>query len=62
MLPQGAIQLYLSVIGTREETVFLLRIISHQMFCETLNVSRLVLRNICEEVMRGEHKREALEE
>lgn len=59
MLPH--LTLYLSVLSTREEVIFLLRIMAHQLYCST-PPRQQNLRHLCDEVLRGESKREAVEE
>lgn len=60
MSSYNPLQLYLSLVSTREEMIFLVRIMSHQMHSENRNKVG-TLREIQEEILRGEHRREALE-
>ncbi|CAD8142895.1 unnamed protein product [Paramecium octaurelia] len=59
-MQQNPLQLFLSILAAREEVIFMIRIIGHQMHEDCRN--RLgTLKELSEEIYRGEQKRENLE-
>lgn len=56
---QNPFQLFLSILTAREESIFMIRIIGNQLNHEDTRTRNV--REIQEEVMRGEYKREHLE-
>ncbi|CAD8044150.1 unnamed protein product [Paramecium primaurelia] len=59
-MQQNPLQLLLSLLAAREEVIFMLRVIGHQMHEDCRNKLG-TLREIQDEIIRGEQKRENLE-
>ncbi|CAD8138670.1 unnamed protein product [Paramecium pentaurelia] len=59
-MQQNPLQLFLSILAAREEVIFMIRIIGHQMQEDCRNKLGS-LRELSEEIYRGEQKRENLE-
>ncbi|CAD8054396.1 unnamed protein product [Paramecium sonneborni] len=59
-MQQNPLQLFLSILAAREEVIFMIRIIGHQMQEDCKNKLG-TLKELSEEIYRGEQKRENLE-
>ena len=57
------LQLYINCLAAREEVIFLVRILTHQIFCDNQTPKNIfsVIRETYQELTRGEKRREAVE-
>ncbi|CAD8136197.1 unnamed protein product [Paramecium octaurelia] len=59
-MQQNPLQLFLSILAAREEVIFMIRVIGHQMH-EDNRTKIGILRELSDEIYRGEQKRENFE-